>query len=142
MCIRDSSRRKSREKQLRPRKLPDRAVRSVLQSFIKKFQMCIRDRLQAAISFCTGQFIICNLSIIFFIKKFPSDNMVKFLPYYLRELFYAISALRIFPSSRLANTIASTNAAASAIGPASVSYTHLFHGRGAPHGRIRNRYLL
>lgn len=43
--------------------------------------------------------------------------MAKFLPYYLRELFYAISALRIFPSSRLANTIASANAAASAIGP-------------------------
>ena len=82
------SRRKSREKQLRTRKLPDRAVRSVLQSFI---------------------------------KKFPSDNMAKFLPYYLRELFYAISALRIFPSSRLANTIASTNAAASAIGPAYIT---------------------
>ena len=47
--------------------------------------------------------------------------MAKFLPYYLRELFYAISALRIFPSSRLANTIASTNAAASAIGPAYIT---------------------
>ena len=82
------SRRKSREKQLRPRKLPDRAVRSVLQSFI---------------------------------KKFPSDNMAKFLPYHLREFFYTISALRIFPSSRLANTIASANAAASAIGPAYIT---------------------
>ncbi len=79
---------RAEEKQLRTRKLPDRAVRSVLQSFI---------------------------------KKFPSDNMDKFLPYHLRELFYTISALRIFPSSRLANTIASANAAASAIGPAYIT---------------------
>ena len=47
--------------------------------------------------------------------------MDKFLPYHLRELFYAISALRIFPNSRLANTIASANAAASAIGPAYIT---------------------
>ena len=47
--------------------------------------------------------------------------MDKFLPYHLRELFYTISALRIFPSSRLANTIASANAAASAIGPAYIT---------------------
>lgn len=36
-------------------------------------------------------------------------------------IFYTISALRIFPSSRLANTIASANAAASAIGPAYIT---------------------
>ena len=35
-----------------------------------------------------NSFIICNLSIIFFIKKFPSDNMDKFLPYHLRTFLY------------------------------------------------------
>lgn len=39
-----------------------------------------------------------------------------------QELFYyATSALRIFVSSLLANTIANTNAAASAIGPAYIT---------------------
>ena len=63
----------------------------------------------------------CSISFTIFYKKVPVRQYGQFLPYHLREFFYTISALRIFPSSRLANTIASANAAASAIGPAYIT---------------------
>ena len=62
----------------------------------------------------------CSISFTIFYKKVPVRQYGQFLPYHLREFLY-YSALRIFPSSRLANTIASANAAASAIGPAYIT---------------------
>lgn len=63
------SRRKSREKQLRTRKLPDRAVRSVLQSFIKKFPSDNMDQISSISS--AGTFLY-PISALLHFSQFSS----------------------------------------------------------------------